>query len=68
MKYRIIDYHITWDMNNDFGSIAVTLESMPNLVTLNITSPHEFEALITLLQGRKALYYDTQYNLITTVA
>ena len=65
-KKIVLDYKVAWNVGRDAGVIGVKLEGISSYKKLPIDNVAEFQALLTLLQGPKAVYIDTKKNIVAT--
>lgn len=66
-KRVVTDYQVGWKLKDNVGGIAVKLESSEKYSQVPLSNVNEFHALLTLLQGPKAVYYDTEKKMFATI-
>lgn len=62
----VTDYHVGWKLQDNLGGIGVRLGASQNFHNVPLSNVGEFQALVTVLQGSKPVYYDTVKKLFTT--
>lgn len=63
----VTDYRIAWKLEDNLGKIRVRLGSSNRYRNVPLTDFNEFHALLTLLQGPKAVYYDSDFKAFATM-
>lgn len=61
------DYGVAWKLDNNVGRIGAKLGSSSNYSEIPINSHEEFQSLLILLQGSKAVFYDSEKRFFATV-
>lgn len=59
-KRAVVDYKVRWKLKANTGEIWLKVEGGRAFSKVPLSSHHEFQALLTLLQGAKPVYYDTK--------
>jgi hypothetical protein len=62
----IEDYLVAWNIEKDQGGISVKAAGSSDYRKVPISTYQEFLALLTLLQGPKAIYYDSDRTYFAT--
>jgi len=62
----IEDYMVAWNIGQDRGRITVKSEGSDSYREVPLTSYQEFLSLLVLLQGPKAVYYDSDGKYFAT--
>lgn len=65
-KKIVSEYKVVWKLKDDVGGIFVKLGSSSKYQKIPLSNIGEFQALLTLLQGPKPVYYDTTKELFAT--
>ncbi len=63
----VTDYRVAWKIEDNVGRITVRLGSSEEYRPVPLSNFNEFMALLTLLQGPKAVYYDSDHKAFATM-
>lgn len=66
---RVVDFVAGWDIDDNRGLIKVQLENGSDYHSVpDIDNPNEFHIILTLLQGPKPVFFNSQRRAFVTKA